>query len=393
VRRAGGWTALLAALVAVALWVGTTAPRRAAAWTRGAAADSLSPNAPTDSAAGGTQTAAPLVPPAVQAPRARYYPLARLEGFRMPEGDPWAPDRSALLLVRRDGLYVFEATKPTDPPRRILQAQILGVCWSPDGTWVGCRVRVPTVVRASDVHMKFVSAAGGPADTRTPRARIGPFLWAEDGGLYFWDARHGTRARMEPPSSWKQRQPRLPETRPAHLLVVPEAGHGHREHAILFTASFADRAATEEIVSSLAAPGVKQLKVAAAFPAATPDSARFLVHMTVGNSGARTYVVNARGERLTRLGEVEDLPAFVGTSVSADGKFVAGYRPRQGQGSFATSQLWLADADGHWSTKVEDAERAVAVRLAHTGVFVAFEDPVSNTDLVHVGRVDVKPLP
>jgi hypothetical protein len=138
---------------------------------------------------------------------------------------------------------------------------------------------------------------------------------------------------------------------------------------------------------------VKQLKLAAAFPTAHPDSARFLVHMAVASEGARTYVVNARGERLARLGDVEGLPAFVGTSVSAEGRYAAGYRPRQGAGSFATSEMWLADAAGRWSARVEDATRAVAVRLSHVGVFVAFEDPVSNTDLVHVGRVDVKPLP
>jgi len=117
------------------------------------------------------------------------------------------------------------------------------------------------------------------------------------------------------------------------------------------------------------------------------------VHLQLANEGVRTFTLDARGERLARLGHVEGLPAFVGTSVSADGRLVAGHRPRQGTGTFATSAMWLADAAGRWSAPVEDATHAVAVRLSHTGAFVAFEDPLSNTDLVHVGRVDVKPLP
>ena len=373
-----GMAVLVLALLAVAF-----APRSETVSARQAVPDSTLPATSVDSVAEATPAA----------PRARYFPLARLEGFRMPEGDPWAPDRSALLLVRRDGLYLFEATKPTDQPRRILEAQILGVCWSPDGAWVGCRVRVPTVVRSGDVRLQFVAAAGGPADTRAPRARVGPFLWAEDGAIYYWEARRGTRARLEPPSSWKQRQPLLAETRLPHLVLVTEAGHGRRERAVIFTAPSAEHPASEVRVPGLAPPAVRNLKVADSFPAAEPDSARFLVHMQLANEGARTFSLNARGEQLARLGHVEGLPAFVGTSVSSDGRYVAGYRPRQGAGTFATSAMWLADAAGRWSTPVEDATHAVAVRLSHVAAFVAFEDPLSNTDLVHVGRVDVKPLP
>jgi hypothetical protein len=326
-------------------------------------------------------------------PRARYFPLARLEGFRMPDGDPWAPDRSALLLVRRDGLFVFEATRPTEQPQRILEAQILSVCWSPDGSWVGCRVRVPTVVRSGDVRLQFVSAAGGPVETRTPRARVGPFLWAEDGAIYFWDAKRGTRSRIEPPRSWSQRQPRLPEARPPYLVLLPDRQQGGRERAVLFTPAASGRPAVEVSVPGLVPPAARNLKVADVFPAAAPDGARFLVHLQPANEGLRTFTLDSRGDRLARLGQVDSLPAFVGTSVSADGRYVAGYRPRQGAGTFAASAMWLADASGRWSVPVEDATHAVAVRVSHFGAFVAFEDPLSNTDLIHVGRVDVKPLP
>jgi hypothetical protein len=320
----------------------------------------------------------------LQSPHVRYVPLAAFEGYRLPEGEPWSPVASQLLIMQRDKLCIVDASDSTLAPRTLLESQVLDVHWAPDGTAVLCRVRVPTAMRGGSIRLQFVDAAGGPVESRPPRARIAATLWAEDGAVYFWGAKNGARIRMQAPLSWRSRHPVLPESPAAHLLQIPTP-RSRRLRVVCFEAG---KPAVEKIVEALMAPQASHVTLLDEFPmTASSDSARFLVQLQPPGGSLRTYVVNAGGERLARLGDASGLPSFVGTSVSSDGRYVIGHRAKQGAGTLFSSELWIAAADGTWSAAVEGAGSTAVARLSRHDFLLAQENP--DGDAVRLGRLQL----
>jgi hypothetical protein len=333
-------------------------------------------------------------------PRARYLESVELGGYRLAPGACWSPVDHRLLLVRRGELAVFDARSPGEMPRRILEAQVLAACWSPDGAYVACRVRVPTAVRGGSVRLQFVSTAGGEAEYRLPRARIGAYLWTEDGVVWMWDAQSGKRHRIDPPRAWLEALPELPRHRAPHLVEVPDP-EARRTRILAFVAPDSAGAPVETPLPALAPPHAFDVGLVDAFRVAHPDSARFLVKMRLPNEDLRTWVVDAHGEPLARLGDADSLPVFAGSSVSPDGRCVVGTRTREQDRVLLSSELWVADAGGRWCVLVEGAGNASAATFArhasaptsaagHATYFVAHEDPIATDDIVHVGHITVE---
>jgi hypothetical protein len=351
------------------------------------AAASASGTAPSPRAVEEPRVEAAAVSPAADSitpAGARYVALARLETLRVPEGEPWAPDRPVLALVKREGLFLFDAERPSESPRRILETQVIDVRWSPDGSYLACRVRVPTAARGGAVRLQLVPAAGGTAAYRIPPARIGACIWAEDGWIYYWDVKSGGRGRLEPPRDWRASAPPLPPARP-HLVLVPVPGQ--RQNRVV---RFSTGSRTLEVeVPALAPRRTRSVWIGESFTA-PPGATRFLVRIQDLRAGVTTAIVDSTGARRAVIGEQAGLPSFVGTSVASDGRWIAGHRPKGAARTLEGSELWIADTGGRWSIRVDGAANAVEPRLARSGSYVVFEEAGSAADVVHVGRLEVR---
>lgn len=270
---------------------------------------------------------------AVAATQWRATDVARLEGWEIARGDAWSPSGAYLAVVSRSQLALWDAGKPDAAPRVVLEARVDEVRWSPDGSWLCCRVRVSNAVRGGAVRLQFVEAASGATEYRIPNAAIGPWTWADDGFVYFWQGQTGERRRLDPPRAWLDAAaagaaPAMtPEARP-QLVQRASTERGRRTRAVLFVTGAAGQEPVETPVDSIVSPGGVRVWCRVRDPRTGAWS--FVCTFLDRKGGGETYRVDVAGRKQERLFDGRALGDVTG---SPDGHYVLAAtcnRPRDG---------------------------------------------------------------
>jgi hypothetical protein len=322
------------------------------------------------------------------APRVRIEAVARAGGWDLPQGDPWSPSGSRLALVAHERLAIWDASRPDDAPRPVLDARVVEVRWSPDGSWLCCRVRVANATRGGAVRLQFVAADGGVPEYRIPNAAIGPWVWADDGFVYFWSGQTGERRRVEPPRAWRERAVAAPDEPRPQIVQAASGSRSRKPRTLLFTPGAAGREPRETPLDSLVAPAGAQPWCGFLDPGS--GAPRWIVTFHGRGGEARTCVVDALGRRRECLTHTDSRP-FDDVSVSADGRWVLGTsctRPRDG--TVPRCDTRLLSTAGEWSQPLPgiDGTRAQFDRSSAL-VAVAVREPRG----VRIVRLHVDPSP
>jgi hypothetical protein len=326
--------------------------------------------------------------PRMTAPRVHLAPIADLPEFRLPQGDPWAPNRARLAVVDRNGLAIWSAAQPAAPAKPVLRGVIDEVHWSPDGTWLCCRVRVMNATKGGAVRLQFVPADGGEPEYRIPNAPIGCYVWADDGFVYLWHGQTGARLRVPPPRTWLDGKPSLPARPLMELVLVTGGGRYRRLRPTLFMPATASRPAQEQLVDSLFA--MQSAQPLCRFFDVRSKSPRWVVALGVAKQ-SETCSVDSMGCKRVRLGAsvAGSSQAALWATVSPDAQWVIGlYRPNVtsagANGSKAHIQMHSTDGSGPFSVPQLEAQFAA---FAHTDPLLAYVD---STRTVRVARFEVE---
>ena len=267
---------------------------------------------------------------------------------------PWSPRETLLALTGPDGIYVFDAGQPRRAARRIVACQDAYVSWSPDGTWLACALLDP---RAQWETIVAVPAAGGNQDTLYNGQTVWPFLWASDGYIYCWQSGPDgsqIRQRLSPPARWQSRYFQPFEASPALVLNSRSGPLSYRR----FDCSPQPTETNLPALDSLAACGNLLLREH------FPTNRQWL--MT--GPGGETLIVDEDGR------VVRSFPrGITWSSVSADGRFLAGYREVDTEADVASAQLFIGDALGTWAAAVDGIDYAIEPRLSRRGFFIAYQ--------------------
>lgn len=283
---------------------------------------------------------------ATRTPAVSYTETARIDDRHLPQGQPWSPDGRQLAVAGSTNLALWDAAQPAAPPRVILDAEVLEVRWSPDGTWLCCRVRVMNGTRGGAVRFQFVPAAGGDAEYRIPNAGIGNWTWADDGKLYYWDAQTGVRKELAAPRRWLATQPQLPAVpRPELVFGVSTDRRHPRARPLRFQPGAAP---VESLVDSLFQLRAVRPWCRVQLPGSTGWN--WIVTAQDGGPG-ETIVVNERGGRLLAL-QPEGEPPLQFVSASTDGRVVAGERCAAADTARACARIWTGSLDPHSFTSM-----------------------------------------
>jgi hypothetical protein len=373
----------------------TPTPRRQTIRARLALASALAcAGAAVSSPAGAGEPAAAATPRASKtagAPRVRVVDVARFDEWNVLEGDPWSPSGSRLAVESRDRLGIWDAARPAEPPRPILEAEVDEVRWSPDGTWLCCRVRVANATQGRAVRLQFVPAAGGEPEYRIPNAAIGPWFWADDGFVYFWDGQTGERRRVEPPRAWRNQQPALPPHAEPQIVIAESGRRRRHPRALLFTPAGAGMEPVETALDSLVAPGGVQPWCRFRDPAS--GAPRWIVTF-LGRGDAHTRVVDAAGRPGTFLGGTT---APTDVSVSATGAWGLqthcslpreGVLPTDQPNTYPTCKVEMFSTAGDWARPIDEFEASRA-ECDRTSPLVALASQLERG--LRIVRIDVDP--
>ncbi len=324
--------------------------------------------------------------PPKAAPRVRVTPVAELPGFRLPQGDPWAPNRARLAVVDHAGLAIWTAAQPKAAAKRVLDALVDEVHWSPDGTWLCCRVRVMNGTKGGAVRLQFVPADGGSAEYRIPNAPIGMYVWADDGYVYLWHAQTGARLRVPPPRVWLDGKPRLPARPLPELVMVTGGSKMRRLRPTLFTPATAAIAAREQLVDSLFA--LQSVQPWCRYLDAGSKQARWVVTLTEAKHSVTCSVDSAGCNRvlLGGAGGASSQAAFWAT-VSNDAQWVvSSYPPNAPSAGASKPSIQVHSTSGSGPYPVPQLVAQVAA-FAHSDPFLAYAD---STRSVHLARIEVE---
>lgn len=310
---------------------------------------------------------------------ARFIRHATLPSWELPFctnfGSPWSPSGDLLAVTNGEVLAVFDARRPTDPPRPLLRIPTPGrfvIAWSPDGDWLACETSAPSphvgphgiamthalwAVPVTDDGPSREPAVGRP-EVLDWNARLASFLWAADGYLYVWDDRRVRR--VAPPSAWRSAHPDS-AVRASRLAFVPGQG------IVAFAPGPSPRTRLID--------GLRDVMTREAFP----HGRRYLItRLAAGPS--RNVVLDPAGEPLGDLDAFERSlggpPAFTATSVTADGRYVAGSydtprrtdgTPTDGAPADHAGCVFLTDTLGNARIPVSGAGRGVEPRCSPRG--------------------------
>jgi len=322
------------------------------------------------------------------APRVHLTPVAELPGFRLPQGDPWAPDQARLAVVDQEGLAIWSAVQPTAKSKPVLDALVDEVHWSPDGTWLCCRVRVMNATKGGAVRLQFVPATGGAAEYRIVNVPIGSYVWADDGFVYLWHGQTGARLRVPPPRAWLDSKQSLPAHPLPELVMVAGGTKMRRQRPTLFMPATATRPTQEQLIDSLFTmqsvqpwcrfldPRSKQLRWVV-----TLGKAKQSVTCSVDSTGCKRAGLGGSGAASSQ--------AALWATVSPDAQWVIGlYRPNTASAGADRSKpqirMYSTDGSGPFAVPTLDAQAAA---FAHSDPLLAYAD---STRSVRVARFDVE---
>jgi len=328
--------------------------------------------------------------PPRQPSSATFVPLATLPGY-MVYADPWSPDgaRLAYADAATDSIAVFDALMPQAPPRQVAARPFVNeVRWSPYGGWL-LLIRTdgpPTFVK--HLIATRIPRSGMPAlvlEVAPPNEAISHAVWGSDGNVYWWDIATGKRTTAPPPAEWQSENPSPFVERP---YLLPRIDPRTR-----MLAPFVFETLPTVVETPIAVPRDSTLEHVLGLDV-VPGGLQFLLKF-LGAPCGFTARVDRSGAMLTRYWAPCPTAAPDGSityesggSVSADQRYVIGYRDVHVGDRIMTSQLILTDLQASWVVEVEGTSMGFwDATFAATGLFVAFGDLEGG---VEVGVLDVR---
>ena len=313
-------------------------------------------------------------------PYVKFLPMVTLAAqFQSPNSavDPWSPDGDLMALQGNDGLYVYDASQPQMTPRRIFTRHCEYFTWAPDGDWILCRVPFADNPLSDYSDIVAVPLSGDGTRTLISKADVGPFMWASDGHVYYWDSYTGSKHVVAAPEEWHNAHPNGFPSRTELPLVFDPLNHRRRLHH--FNAELGVDS-TLNVVASRAAVIANRGRF--------PDGERFLVWVYDPAQLPFSAIINSSGEILQALGSDVSSTGFAGTCVSADGQFILGeHIVDDGNGTIDSGLIAERVADS-WRQRIDGVSRGVAPHLSHHGYLLSYTD--DTTGLVHVGTLAIR---
>ena len=298
----------------------------------------------------------------------RFECIATIQGLTLPD-QPWSPAGDELLLVGPDGLHVARATDGYRNPQLILSGMLTGQAWSPDGKWVACSVKPhPESTQKSRSELLVVSPSSGKTIRALQGVSFHDYAWAPSGGLWV-DHDSGRDGRIDllrlgvavTPSS--VRRPLIPDfTRGNGLRVARITDFGK----VRFDITPSPSNAGDHVV----------------FKDAFADG-RYLVD--VSWPYWRTVIVDSLGVIQDEVIQGVQEGVFHGRSVSADGRFVAGFVEVDRGDTIESTTLLIRDLLLKQTLTITGAPPGLAPafsRVSDTFTFQGLKDGI-----VYVGRL------
>lgn len=323
-------------------------------------------------------------------PTATFVPLVSLPGS-MAYGEPWSPDgaRLAYADAASDSIAVFDVLTPETSPRPVvaLGGFVSEIRWSPDGGWL-LLVRNdgwPTFVR--HLIAARVPRSGVPGvvvEVAPPNTEISHAAWGSDGNIYWWDIGTGKRTPRPPPAEWRSENPAPFAERP-QLLPRRNPHTGTLAPFVFETVSVVVETPID-VLADTTMGHVLGVDV-------VPEGREFLLDILAAPC-TFTARVDRSGAILTRYftpcgnGPAGGPYTYErGMSVSADRRFVLGYREVEDGNHILSSQLILTDLQASWVVELEGTAMGLwDAGFAATGLFMAYGDLRGG---VKVGVLDV----
>jgi hypothetical protein len=302
-----------------------------------------------------------------------------LAGFEMGRYDPWSPTQPWLALTSSDGLSIFDATTPGVAPYLVYERSVTAYSWSPDGRWLVLRVSAGGLAAFGSLVVVRASR-GAPPFVIKSNLDVGDFVWGSDGNIYSWGNSGPTRRQFVPPPEWLNENPG-PFT--ARLIAVQV--YGLRTQMPMTNG----RPVFCRFSPHLSPPEVMLTPLLSASLLAMdgfPDGSRLLVQSWVPDKSGVTLVVDSEGTPLAQLGTSNGPMKFNGTSVSADGTFVAGEQTEDDGHSTLSSRLLIFAASNDWHLFINNVPDGMDPRLSRVGSFISYVD-LERT--LHVGSLQL----
>jgi len=247
-------------------------------------------------------------------------------GWDLPPGvDPWSPDGRYLALNYNDesrcnnGLFVFDMTHASQPPKSVGGGPSDWYAWSPDGKWLAW-----ALWGYNHWGTLMVSSADGKATFGLVQAmQFGPFLWTRDERIIFWERPEGSLPNSYPPlpRTTKDRG-RIPLSRLAWGNVRTS---GRPQHGVSPKSSAALDARQATLASLYERTGTQY-------------------QVLEDREGKRISLLGASGVRSGHSpGFAEEDDRITWTSGSSDGASVVGYQLAVAIDEVTGSELYVAD--------------------------------------------------
>ena len=286
-------------------------------------------------------------------PCARFERLATLRcglAATVPGESPWSPQGDLVAVIKGEAsgtttLAVFDVTKPLVAPRELLSMPhpIGPVCWSPDGKWIACIMRLRTqkfiwVVRVRDGACQLA----GVADAW-------PFLWASDRVLLGFRFEDGAEVLRFDPSPGAGADS-LDEVPRLTMIGHPTAGFGAAKLTLW----------PRPTITPL--PALSRVLLYGTFP----DRRRFIINRL--GEGGGVAVVDANGTILAEIGT-----RMSPGSATADGRFVAGFHGVEDGYNYLSAEVYLHEVSSAREIPVQAAPHSTGVECSPVGPWLALE--------------------
>lgn len=335
----------------------------------------------------GDDPARTLPPPAPAS--ATFSPIASLPSGRILYGDLWSPQGARLAYrdVETDSIAVFDASMPHVPPRQVAPAAyVRQVRWSPDGGWLLLiQAGFPAFAsRLIAARVPRPDVSGLVVEVAPPKPEIDHGVWGSDGNIYWWDLDTGERTTVLPPSEWRYENPG-PFRERTHLMP-----HRDRRTRALRVFVFETVPAVVEIPIDVPVepPSGHVLGLGV-----VPGGRQVLLTL-LGAPCPMTARANRSGAILSRYwdpcpsGPPSGPYTFEGGgSVSANRRYLIGYREVEDGHSILSSHLILTDLQATWVVDVEGTSMGLQAEFAATGLFLAYG---ALDRRIEIGVLDVR---
>jgi hypothetical protein len=307
---------------------------------------------------------------------ASYSELDQFEGSLLRTAD-WSPTGTSLVFNRGDSCLVLEVGETGTTTSTIIEGRVRRAAWAPDGAWLLVSTRTPAEHRQRLSTLTAVRRDGGQSTTMEPSADIGFFVWGGDGNVYVWRSEGELPVEIAPPTEW------------AIAYEAPE-----RAQPVLVHARTQGLRGTDQYVFWPGDPEERNVHVSR-FAADRRNHVVFLDRFPRGGFLVRVYepaaagydlVLDASGDIAVDYRGVDPLEHLMRQSVSADGRYVAAYDPKDDGHEILSSQLYLISPSGEERVLIDGAPMGRSPRLSKSGHLIAFAGLSGD---IHVGELRV----